>query len=211
MSQTYWENLSEEDVSPANDEFDRTESMFEIPVEMKEEKPDEPDASILEKPKRKPNALQYEKKVNKTLGFLTRVLIQKGDLPDAATLLMYGPDVAESWGDLAADNDKVAKMLTASESVTDNATLAAITATLPLILQLARNHEPVLEPARREFTIPILKRSFKLPKIGVKLGIFRNVTDEPSAVAQYVFTHPKIVKTMEKHGIHVKHSSSAKR
>jgi len=212
MSQTFWEGLADPetvDDSPGNDEFSRAEEMFEVPVEMQEEKPDEPDSSLLEKPKRKPNALQYEKKVNKVFGVATRVLIGRGNLPDAATLLMYGPDVAESWGDLAAENDKIARMLSASEQVTDNAVLAAVMATLPLVTQIARNHEPTLEPARREFTIPILKRSVKLPKIGVRLGIFRNVSDDPDALANYVFNHPKIRKTMEKHGIHVQRRPSA--
>lgn len=199
MSTPNWNEYEPE----TEDSFTRTDRMMELPdVPVVEHEPDHPDASMLSKPKRKPNARKYEDKVLKVFGVATRVAISKPALvPDAAILLLKGPPVAEALGDLAAENEAVARMLTLSEQVTDNATLAAVTAISGLLMQIVRNHEPILEPAPRSFTVPFLKRTFKLPKIGVKLGLFRAATVEPNALIQHVFSDQGIIDALRKNGI----------
>jgi len=164
---------------------------------------DRADASIIDKPERTPRAKKYEKKANKSIGTLTRLLLQRpATVPDAATLMLYGPDVAETFGDLADKNPRVAKIIEMFEESTDSPVLAVISATTPLLLQLIRNHEPVLEPKER--TIKLGMFNVRIPrKIGVRLGLLRGITHDPDAILKNVFGDPDVVEALRRNGVTV--------
>lgn len=186
--------------------FDDVDDMMSPPdppddIEI-EDAPQKRDVSFLNPKARKPLAATYERQVKKTLGTITRELIQRPNtVADAATLIQYGPKFSRAVGDLAAESPPIAKFIGVAETVADNTVLAFLTSTTALVTQLVRNHEPVLEPAPRSFTF--LRRSFKLPKIGIRLGLFRAGTHDPDTLIQSVLTDPEVIRALEKNGIRI--------
>lgn len=166
---------------------------------------DEPDASLLDKPKRAPKAVTYEKRIRKAEGIYIQACLRRpATVPDAATMLIYGPNFAEKWGDLAAGDKRIQRAVDLLGDATDSPLLAAIAATTPLLLQLARNHEPVLQPAPRQFTVPLLrgrKLGVRLPKFGIKLGFMRNVAHDPDELTVKVLSNPDVQERLAKLGI----------
>lgn len=164
---------------------------------------DTPDADTVKAGARARGAIKYEKKMQGLLqtAFASTVGIS-ATVPDAAALLMHSPNIAKSVGDLAASDPKVARGIDFLTEGTDNAYLGVILATVPLVLQVIRNHEPSLEPEIRGIKIPFTKRRFKI-KFGIKLGRIRNVTNDPKALYEHVFTDPKVVANLKKRGTNV--------
>lgn len=170
-------------------------------LNVEDEKPDEPDASLIEKRKRKPGAEQYEKKARNLFRFaFLNAVRHPATVPDAATVLMYGPDVAEAFGDLAAENEWVKRAIDMMNETTDNAALAMFIATVPFIMQLIRNHEPAVEAEPKGIRIPFIKRTVRI-KFNLKLKRFRAMTHEPAAITNYVFANPKVQEKLVKQGI----------
>jgi hypothetical protein len=166
----------------------------------------EPDPSFTTPKKRTPNAKRYEEKIKGLLGIYIRDAVgQSRTAPDAALLLMRGPEFAEAWGDLAAHDKWVAKAVDWATDTAENPYAAAIIPTVAIVLQLIRNHEPVVEPnnaVTRGFRIPWTKRRVRLPiRIRLRWTRVRNQTVDPSELARYVFTNPKIRAAYEKQGV----------
>lgn len=127
---------------------------------------------------------------------------------DAAALIQYGDNVAEAVGALAAHDERVAAMLRVINGGTANPYSTAIMALAPLVLQIVRNHEPVLEPAVRGIPIPFLKKKDGTKRVirlrfGVKLGRLRAVTNPPEKLYAAVYDNPEVMRSLQKQGINV--------
>ena len=181
---------------------------------------DEPRAEFVEAKARGRTAKQYEKKIKATLNVLFREAVSRpATVPDAAAILMYGPNFAEKWGDLAEHDKRVRRAVDAVLDGAENPYLAAAFATMPLLLQTYRNHEDQLSPRGavqaikqsrerakqrepRRLKIPFTKRyvefrwKFNVPAV-------KNMTNEPQELAAYVFNNPDIISAMKKAGIEV--------
>src|SRR5271170_508324 len=187
-----------------------------------------PDFSTFVKTARTPNAKAYERKVQSGLKSVFYGALKSGQLPDAATILYYGPNLAQAAGDLADKDERIARgidMLTAP----DNPYVAFILAGVAIVGQLARNHEEVLasipasvkegrrerkarkaadaEKPRKQIELRIFGRTLK---VGVKfrLRAFRKVgvmfklrSHEPAQLVNEVFSDEKLLKTLSKEGI----------
>lgn len=166
-----------------------------------------PDASAVGGKHRRPRgAIAYEGKLRSIFATAIKSTAQHPNtVPDSAALILYSPKVAQKLGDLAAQNERLANGIDMIMEGTDNPVLAAAVAIAPLVFQLARNHEPVLEPRARGFRIPLLmKKPFRLPiKLGIRLGVFRNATFEPSSIADTVFGDPAVLAAFAKQDIKV--------
>lgn len=177
---------------------------------------DEPSTEILddsaEKPrsefledtkKRSKRAERYEEKIK---GFFQTgfAITAKNHhtQPDAAALVMYGPTICEKWGDLADADPRVRKGIDFLTEGTENPYLAAAVTTLPLVMQLMRNHEKDLEVKQRGIRVPFTQRRFGF-KFGVKLGFLHRTpgTVEPEFLTKHVFTDPDIQEKLAKLGI----------
>jgi hypothetical protein len=160
------------------------------------------DRTFMAKPRRKPHAKEYENKIRGLLLVSTQMGLQSPNtVADACTIIVHGPKFAQTWGDLAAENDKIATAIDFLTKPSDSATTAAILATLPFALQLIRNHEPVAE-APRTIRIPIIKREFKI-KFNVKLGRLRNMTLDPDELTNATLSIPEISAAINKWGLQV--------
>lgn len=164
---------------------------------------DTPDESFIQPETQTPRAKQYTKKVRKSLNGLMRAAFVKNEtVPDAAAIIMHGQEVSKAWGDLADSDIRVRKAIDFIGGGVSNPYLAAISATLPLVLQMVRNHEPVLEPTMRG--IPIGRNGKRLNlKLGVKLGILRPGTNDPQRLVETTLTNPRVVEALKKAGIDV--------
>lgn len=169
--------------------------------------------NVAEEKKRTRRAQQYEAQVNQLVSAWFKGSVSKpGFVADAAALSLYGPNFAEKAGDLADHDKNVARFIDAlNGDVVSNPYLALVAASLPLALQIIRNHEPVLEPKARLFRIPFSKskkhpegRSLNFKKLGIRLGLLRHQTDSPERIYRYVFVdNPLMRKAMEEQGITV--------
>lgn len=189
-----------------------------------------PDFSTFVKSSRTANAKAYERKVQSALKTGFYGALKSGQLPDAATILYYGPNLAQSAGDLADKDERIARgidMLTAP----DNPYVALGLAALAIIGQFARNHEDTLSAipqamkegkrerkARRaaEKENPSGRHlELKLPfgrtaRIGLrfrlrafrKLGLaFKLRSHDPAQLVTEVFSDEKLLKALAKEGI----------
>jgi hypothetical protein len=139
-------------------------------------------------------------------------------IADSAAIIVYGPKLTAKIGDLAASNEHVASMVNFLDEGTSNPMGAAIVAALPLIMQLIRNHEPVLEPAPRGFKIPFMKhkdgspRRFQIKwKIGIRLGKLRNRTYDPVELENFVFDNPDVKAQLDKRKLIVGRSNGGRK
>lgn len=187
-----------------------------------------PDFSTFVKSTRTPTAKAYERKIQSALKTTFYGALKNGQLADAATVLYYGPNLAQTAGDLADVNERVAKgidMLTAP----DNPYVGFALAGLAIIGQLYRNHEETLsqipvavkegrrerkarkanetEDTRRiEVKLPFgrtmrvgLKFRFRsLRKIGL---IFKVRSHQPEQLVAEVFSDEKLIRALRKEGI----------
>lgn len=162
----------------------------------------EPDASVITggKASRPRGAATYERKLRRVFAFAIKLTAQRpSTAPDSAALILMSPKVAQTVGELAATEPRIARGIDMLFEGTDSPYLNAIIAIMPLTAQIARNHEPILEPKSRGIKIPILNRHIGLPfKIGLRLPWLRNVTSEPSSLADHVFGHPAVQEVFRK-------------
>jgi hypothetical protein len=196
---------------------DSPPGLFEVPRTEKrypDETFDEPDETLLKTPRRKRGEAEYAKKMHTGLSVLTKLAIEhEPTRPDAAALLMYGPDLANSMGRLAAEDARVANMIDMLTEGATNPYAAVLMAATPLLLQVIRNHEPTFEPKNRGFKIPFTKgRRTWAPrfKIGLRLGNLRGMTHEPDVFTDSVFNRPQIRKVMMDLGMVIDNEPSVK-
>lgn len=165
-----------------------------------------PDASAVGgKHRRKRGAVAYEGKVRSVFsGLIKATAKHEGTAPDSAAMILYSPKIAQAFGDLAAEDPRIARGIDILMEG-DSPYLIAAMALAPLLFQVARNHEPVLEPQARGFRIPLLmKKPFRFPiKIGVRLGFFRNWTYEPASIARHVFGNQEVQEAFKRQDITV--------
>lgn len=167
----------------------------------------EPDASFAKSQGRPRGAIKYENKVRGILQIPFRAALgQKSTVPDAAALFLYGPKVSEKWGDLAATNDAIARGIDWLTEGSESVMGAAFIATVPLVLQGWRNHEPQLENANLGFPKFWLRKdkdTGKRPRFTVRFRLKMSKraklwTNDPDSIAEYVFTNPSVVAAMKK-------------
>jgi hypothetical protein len=164
----------------------------------------EPDADFLKNPRRKRHAVEYENKVKSTLMMGTRFLFDNPNtVPDAATLIMYGPNFSRAMGDWAAEEPWVRKSIDFIAGGANNPGAAAMAALIPMALQILRNHEPVAEVVQpKRIRIPFTKRYISI-KFRIKLGKLRNLTNDPKAFTEHVLGNPQIRENLAKQGINL--------
>jgi hypothetical protein len=181
---------------------------------------DQPEASFVGTNYRGPVAKKYEKKVKNIFNVLFRQAVaHETFVPDAAAILMYGPDFAQKAGDMANKDPRVRRAIDMLTEGSDNVYLAFGLASAPLILQLWRNHEEALNPkgaveaikksrARakerepRRVKIPFTRRYVEF-RFKLQLPSVRNFTNDPRALSVHVFSNPDIIAAMHKAGIEV--------
>jgi hypothetical protein len=183
------------------------------------EKPfDEADPTFAAQKPRPAAARQYEKKIAAILrtGFKAAAE-HPSTVPDAAAILMYGPDFARTGGDLANADPRVRKAIDWLTEGTENPYLAFAFAALPFAAQIYRNHEDTANPkavatavkesrkrmkerAPREWRIPFTNRTIRI-KLAFSLPSLKAITSPPEALTEHVFTNPAILRTLEKEEI----------
>lgn len=152
-------------------------------------------------------AVAYEKKTASLFNGLFRVAIANpATVPDAAAITMHAKPISAAMGDLADADPRIERAIDFITSGTENPYANMVAATIPLVLQLVRNHEPVLEPKMRGVKIPFGKRKGErlTLKFGVRLnGIPRNLTNDPNTLSDYVFNDPRVIDALRKQGLNV--------
>jgi hypothetical protein len=179
---------------------------------------DQPDSEFVQKNYRGPVAKKYEKRVKSVLNVVFRQSIaRESTVPDAAAILMYGPQFCEKAGDLANHDPRVRRGIDMLMEGSENPYLAFGLAATPLILQLWRNHEDQLNPKGavsairqsrakakerepKRLKIPFTKRHIEF-RFKLQMPAIRNLTNEPTALALHVFSNPEILLAMQKAGI----------
>lgn len=179
---------------------------------------DTPDTTFVQSTARGPVAKKYEKKIKTVLNVIFRQTVaSKAAVPDAAAILMYGPNFAEKWGDLAAADPRVRHAVDMVLEGAENPYLAAGIATAALGLQIYRNHEDSLSPKgaveairksradakQREpkrLRIPFTKRYVEF-RFRLRVPAVQNMTNDPQQLVAYVFNNPDIIAAMQKAGI----------
>lgn len=183
----------------------------------------QPDADFIEKSNRPPVAKQYEKKVRKVLGSLFRATVANDTtIPDAATILLHGPEFAEKAGDLANVDKRIRRGIDMFAEGVENPYLAFAFAAAPIAIQLYRNHQdqvnpklvvqafkarrevlanaPAEEMTSREFKIPFTKKTIRL-RFRLSIPAVATFTNDPQAMSEYVFTRPDVVSALSEQGI----------
>lgn len=156
---------------------------------------------IADATKRKAAALRYEKKVNKTVSGLVKVAAQHpATVTDAATLFLYGPKLGRAFGDLAAEDERVAKAIEWFDSGVSNPYLDAAAVAVPIMLQLMRNHE--VEATPEGVKIPFTKRRITL-RFRIKFPWLNKATDDPGHLYRQVFGNATVRQKMSERGINV--------
>lgn len=179
---------------------------------------DEPATEFVQSVVRGRIAKQYEKKIKNVLNTLFRATVaHPSTVPDAAAIIMYGPTLAEKWGDLAEADKRVRKGIDMVLDGAENPYLSAALATAPLLLQAYRNHEEALSPSGaiqavkqsrqrakerepKKIRIPFTKKHIEF-RWKMSVPAVRNMTNEPDQLAAYVFNNPDIIAAMKKAGI----------
>jgi hypothetical protein len=111
-----------------------------------------PDFATFIKRAKNARVREYEKRTASALKALALGAMQANNFPDAASVLWYGPAIATATGHIADTSDRARGIL---DIVTaPNSPWVALAASLmPLVAQLARNHEPALEELPKRFAM----------------------------------------------------------
>lgn len=186
-----------------------------------------PNYSDLIKTRSTATSREYRDKTNAVLKAGLVGAINAGDFPDAAAILRHGPAFANATGQLADSSDRAAALIDMLTSPANPVAMFVITA-IPLIAQLARNHETQLEKvpqarqqAKRQkramkearkveeprFTVKLFKWHIPIHWHPKKLEVrklfagFRSQTLDPNALSADVFTDRDVLKALEKMGV----------
>jgi hypothetical protein len=181
---------------------------------------DEPVAGFVESVRRPPRAKQYQNKARKFLNVIMRSAVQhESTVPDAAAIIMYGPDFCEKLGDLANHDAKVRRGVDFIMEGAENPYLAFAIAALPMAAQVYRNHQSEMAPRAivesvkrgraeakdrpgRQIRIPFTKRTISV-RLRIHFPSVDNFSNEPDALTHYVFGDEKIAAALKKAGIEV--------
>jgi hypothetical protein len=184
--------------------------------------------------KKKPSQVQkeYEQRAASFLkaGFIGA--LNTNNLADAAAILTLGPGLAQATGTLADADERAKKMIDMITAPNNPLVMFALTA-IPLISQLARNHEPQLanipnvrrtrraekkaaKASGQPYVKPEPKFTVHLPfgrKIGIRftskiklgklLAGFKAQTTDPRDLTFHVFTDQHILKALKDQGINI--------
>lgn len=166
---------------------------------------DHPGVGIAAAPERTKRAEEYEGRVSDLLNQVMRMCVgNESTVPDAATILTYGPAFASKLGDLADHDVRVRRAVDLISSGTDNPYIAMTIATLPFVMQIVRNHEATDLTRRVEIKIPFTKRSVRVPfKFRLKNKALRGMTVQPEMLAHSVFSNPAIVQALQAQGLDI--------
>lgn len=166
------------------------------------ESPDIPDASLAEDKPQTARSKRYQKKANVPFRIAFKRLMQHQEtIPDAATVMLYAPKLTRAVGDLADEDERFRKALDMLTETVENPYTAVLAATVPFALQILRNHEPDAETLHHGIPIWKGKRILTRFTFRIKVGWLRAATDEPNAVAQYVFSNQKVIETLSASGM----------
>lgn len=182
---------------------------------------DSPDFGDFVKLPKTARAREYEKRTASALkAAMLACLGNPGTEPDAAAIIYHGSSFSKAAGLLADKDERAARFIDILTSP-DNPYILFALAAVPLVSQLARNHEKQLaavpgkvkmsraeRKAQRaskpavEVTIPFIKRKIKLPfRIKIGLSIFRTQSVDPNTLMQRVFNDPVVVRELRKQGM----------
>lgn len=166
---------------------------------------DRPDAGVITDKKQSIIAKRYEKKARGLLSTGFKLTVEHpATVADSAAILFYAPRVAKAAGDLADANPRARQVLDFLTEGSENAAAAMAIAAMPLMLQLIRNHEPVLEPQPRGIKIPFTQRRINIRwKFGIRLGNLRAMTNDPNVMMNTAFSDPEVMAVIQKQGINV--------
>lgn len=162
---------------------------------------------LTDAPRRNKRSRDYEDRVNGLLSFGMKMLVQnENTMPDAAALIQYGPGVASKAGDLADKDERVRKAIDFITTGSENPYASLAIATLPLVLQILRNHETTDLKARRiSVKVPFTKREISLPfRFRLKNKAMRSITVEPSVLVNATFNDPEILAALMSQGVSIK-------
>lgn len=189
----------------------------------------EPEPGFVEPSRRPPRAKQYQRKAQRFLNVLMRSAAQhESTVPDAAAIIMYGPDFCEKLGDLANHDARVRRGVDFIMEGAENPYLAFAIAALPMAAQVYRNHQQEMAPRAivesvkrgraaakdqpgRKIRIPFTKRTISV-RFRIHFPSVENFSNEPQALTDYVFGDEKIKAALQRAGIEVAHpNGNAKR
>src|SRR5215472_8677587 len=141
---------------------------------------DQPSGEFIKKTTTTVRSRKYAQSVKSILNVIFKEAVShEATVPDAAAILMYGPDFCKSAGDLADHDAKFRAALDWLDEGTSNPYLAFAMATLPFVAQVYRNHQDSLAPTAivqsiranrqvakqregRKFRIPFTKREITI-------------------------------------------------
>jgi hypothetical protein len=196
------------------------EFIGELPETAVPEEYDEPEPGFVEPSRRPPRAKQYQKKAQRFLNVIMRSAVKHEEtLPDAAAIIMYGPDFCEKLGDLANHDARVRRGVDFIMEGAENPYLAFAIAALPMAAQVYRNHQQEMAPRAivesvrrgraaakdqpgRKIRIPFTKRTISV-RFRIHFPSVENFSNEPAALTEFVFGDDKIRAALQKAGIEV--------
>lgn len=164
---------------------------------------DVPDPNFVKAGRRKPHAAAYQNKVHDVLHMgMLLTLGNSATVPDGAAIIQYGPKLEHALGDWAAEDKRVARAIDFISGGTTTPAMAAISAAIPLALQIIRNHEPEATVERKplriwKWTLPI-KVKFR-----IKLKRLAPLTHKPEKLTEWVFGREEVRTALAKQGISV--------
>lgn len=168
-------------------------------------------------PHRTQRAREYESKVEGLLNLAMRACVgSPATVADGAAIIEYGPALASKAGDLADADARVRRALDLITSGTDNPYLALAFAAMPLVAQIARNHETSAEVTgsrRIEFRIPFTKGKKTLGfnvRFKLRNPLLRSMTVEPTYLNSHVFGNSEIGPELTRQGVNVAWSPNGK-
>lgn len=154
-------------------------------------------------PDRTKRAEEYESRIAELLNAVMKMCASsESTVPDAAAIITHGPTFASKLGDLADHDARVRRAVDLITSGTDNPYLSFTIATLPLVLQIARNHEATDLTKRVNLRIPFTKRSVKMPfRFRLRNKALRSMTAPPDMLTANVFGNPQILAALRDQGV----------
>jgi len=168
------------------------------------------DPDFIEEVKETARARKYRLKTKHGLNFLFKLFAgNPKTVPDAAAIVMHGPDVAKAVGHLCDTDERARKFVDfVTDDAIDNPYLITALTVLPLVFQVMRNHEPALDKVRTggvRIRIPFTKRAIHLP-FSLRIRLFRGareMTEAPDTLTAHVFGNPAIREALARQDIHV--------
>lgn len=169
---------------------------------------------------------EYEQRLKALLKAGVIGSLNAGNLADAAALLWHGPGFAAAGGQLAEADERAKKAIDLLTTPSNPYGMFLITV-IPLVAQLARNHENQIKQApenfrnRKERRAQAKAQRATQPAVNVKLPFgkaiklrfamkfpvgkmfagFKGQTQDPNAIAFRVFSDPKVVTALQKQGV----------